>query len=464
MEPLAYQHAGVEYAIGRDHALFGDMPGLGKTAESILLGNLLGAGSTLVVCPASLRLNWQREIRAWSVLEGDHGRASTYPVLKSADGISHVHEYVIISYALLANKGILASILAKNWDHVIYDEAHLLKDPGGNTRTKAMWAVQKVAGRITMLSGTIAPNQPDEVYNCVRLLNHEAIDKASLEDFRRQYYDMGEGWITGPVYDVQKGCWVRKRHWGAVRNVPKNMLDLQRRLRKHIMVRRDKAQVLPQLPSVRWTPTPMEATAAIKKALKHPGWAAAEKLWKLDPDAFQTGNIGVDGEIGTARRLLGEAKVPGVVAYIKDLLEGGSEKVVVAAWHRSVLGELAKALEGYGLVYMDGSTSATNKQRAADQFQLDASTRVILGQTQVIGEGWTLTAAQDIVLAEPEWVPGRNQQVVDRIHRIGQKGSYVQAHIPVVPDTLDERVLGVAVRKERHLHLMLDNQDEIVGL
>jgi SWI/SNF-related matrix-associated actin-dependent regulator 1 of chromatin subfamily A len=440
------------------------MPGLGKTAESILLGNVIEAGSTLVVCPASLRLNWQREVRHWSTLSSDRGRASTYPVLKSADGISHVHEYVILSYALLANKSILAAILAKHWDHVIFDEAHLLKDPKGNTRTKAMWQIAKVAGRITMLSGTIAPNQPDEVYNCIRLLDWTAIDKASLEDFRRTYYAMGEGWITGPVYDVQKGAWVRKRHWGAVRNVPKDMHDLQRRLRSKIMVRRDKADVLPQLPPVRWTPVPMEETSAIRKALKHPGWAEAEKLWKLDPDAFKTGKIGVDGAMGTARRLLGEAKVGPVVSYVEDLLESGSPKVVVAAWHRSVLAELAKGLEKHGLTYMDGSTSAANKQRAVDQFQLDPNTRVILGQTQVIGEGWTLTAAQDIVLAEPDWVPGRNQQVVDRINRIGQTGTYTQAHIPVVPDTLDERVLGLAVAKDRHLHLMLDKVDDGMSL
>jgi SNF2 family DNA or RNA helicase len=168
--------------------------------------------------------------------------------------------------------------------------------------------------------------------------------------------------------------------------------------------------------------------------------------------------------MGTARRLLGEAKVGPVVSYVEDLLESGSPKVVVAAWHRSVLAELAKGLEKHGLTYMDGSTSAANKQRAVDQFQLDPNTRVILGQTQVIGEGWTLTAAQDIVLAEPDWVPGRNQQVVDRINRICQTGTYTQAHIPVVPDTLDERVLGLAVAKDRHLHLMLDKVDDGMSL
>ena len=129
-----YQLAGVEYHLGRDHALFGDAPGLGKTAECILLGNALDARRTLVICPASLRLKWEREIWQWSTQE----KVSTYPILKSRDGVSLEADYVITSYAMLLNKGIRDALLDARWDHLILDEAHAIKDPRGNKRTRVI--------------------------------------------------------------------------------------------------------------------------------------------------------------------------------------------------------------------------------------------------------------------------------------------------------------------------------------
>ena len=455
MTPKQYQHAGVEYAINRDHCLIGDAPGLGKTAEAILLSNAIEAERTLVICPASLRLNWEREVRAWSTIEG----VTTYPVLKARDGISPKHDYVIISYALLNNPSILNALMDQRWDHLVLDEAHALKDPKGNKRTQVICApdlLPSVCGRITMLSGTILPNQPVECYNALRLLDWDAIDRASLDTFRRTYYTMGEGYVRGPVLNPKTQVTEWKLHWSdSVLNVPTNLADLQYRLRRNIMVRRLKEQVLKELPPKQWHPFPMESTTAIRKALKSEGWKQAEKLYDMDPGAFNSG-IPVDGAIATARRELGEAKAPGIAKYVEQLLEDGARKVVVAAWHHTVLKYLKEALHDYGLVFMDGSTSARNKQAAVDAFQDDERVRIILGQMIPLGMGWTLTEAQDVVLAEPDWVPGVNDQMLDRIHRIGQTGSYLIGHIPVVPDTLDERILSTAIVKDKNIYQALD--------
>jgi len=248
-----------------------------------------------------------------------------------------------------------------------------------------------------------------------------------------------------------------KVQWSdKVRNVPTNLDDLQQRLRGHIMVRRLKEQVLPQLPPKQWKMFPLEMTGAIKKALKHPGWKQAEKLYEMGAENFNSG-IPIDGAIATARRELGEAKARKVVEYIKDLIdEEGISKLVVSAWHHSVLDYLREKLAGYGLVYMDGSTSAPNKQAAVDQFQTDVDVKIILGQMLPLGEGWTLTAAQDVVLAEFDWVPGKNDQLLDRVHRIGQEADYVLGHVPVVPDTLDERILSTAIAKDVNIYKALD--------
>lgn len=462
MVPKEYQMAGVEYALAREHCLFGDAPGLGKTAECILTGNAIEAKRTLVVCPASLRLNWEREIWAWSTSE----RVTTYPVLKAKDGVSPDHEFVITSYALLANLDHLKALMDLRWDHLILDEAHALKDPKGNKRTLAICGgvsegveyegIASVSGRITMASGTILPNQPIECYNAVRLMDWDAIDRMSLESFRDYYYDAGEGFVRKKVWDQKAQANVFKLVYSDnVRNVPRRLAELQRRLRSNVMVRRLKEQVLHELPPKQWHPFPIVINADIKRALKHPGWQQAETLYEMDKHAFDSG-IPIDGAVSTARRELGDAKSPFIASYIEELIAEGVQKVVVAAWHRSVLDYLREKLAKHGLVYMDGRTTAANKQKAVDLFQEDDHVKIILGQMIPLGMGWTLTEATDVVLAEPDWVPGVNDQMLDRIHRMGQTGSYVIGHVPVVPDTLDERILSTAIEKDQNIYQALD--------
>lgn len=458
--PYDYQFAGVEYALGRSHCLIGDAPGLGKTGQSILVSNAIGARRTLVVCPASLRLNWQREIYQWSSTED----VTTYPILKSKDGVSLEANYVIVSYDLLRNASIMDAIREVRWDHLVCDEAHYLKDPRGNRRTEALMGpegVASVADRITLASGTILPNQPDECYRAIRLLNWEAIDRASLEDFRSAYYTFGEGWVTGPVEKIDKRtgfpCIVYEPHWSDhVRNVPTNLEDLQYRLRKHIMVRRLKDQVLTQLPPKQWHVFPVEINPQMRKVMKSEAWARAERMYQMDPNSFDRG-APIDGAISTAWKEMGEAKAPLVAAYIEDLLASGVHKVVVSAWHITVLEYLRERLDEYGVCYMDGRTSAAKKQQQVDLFQ-QGEPRIMLGQMLPLGEGWTLTAAQDVVNAEPMSVPSKNEQLLDRCHRPGQEGDYVLGHMPVAVGTLEERFLGNAIVKDQSIFASLDSQ------
>jgi SWI/SNF-related matrix-associated actin-dependent regulator 1 of chromatin subfamily A len=455
-----YQHAGVEYALTRDHAIVGDEPGVGKTAQGIGISNAIGAKKTLVICPASLRLNWEREIWTWSMQEN----VSTYPVMKASDGISTKADYVIISYDLACNNPqLFEAIVAERWDHLVLDEAHALKDYKGNKRTRAIGitggdGIRSACGRLTLLSGTIAPNQPMEVYNPIRLVNWDAIGRASAEDFRNFYYAKGGGMIVGPVLKRDKNgneYTVRELHWSSdVRNQPRNLDDLHARLRKHCMVRRLKSQVLKDLPPKRWHPFPLAMTSDIKRALNRPEWKQAERLYDMDPGAFHAA-VPVDGAISTARLELGLAKAPSVIDYVEELLEEGVEKIIVGAWHREVLALMRKAFAKYGCCYMDGSTGDRTKQAEVDKFQKNPDFRVFLGQMLPLGEGWTLTAAQDVVLAEPYWVPGKNDQLLDRAHRRGQLGS-VTGHIPVVPHTLDEKILGTTIAKDKNINQALD--------
>lgn len=454
-QPFAYQHAGVEYCLYHDHALIGDAPGLGKTIQGILVSNAIEAKRTLVVCPASLRLNWEREIWLWSTIEN----VKTYPILSSKDGTSNQHDYLIISYDLLRNKSIMEGLLDQRWDHLILDEAHLLKDPKGNQRTRMICApdmLPSVVGRVTMLSGTILPNQPIECYNACRLLNWDAIDRMSLETFRNTYYEEGEGFVTVNRYNSKGEIVGTQTKWSSnVRNRPINLEDLQYRLRRNIMVRRLRKDVLPQLPPRQWQLVPMASNAAIRKALKHPGWAKAEEFYMMNPNVFNT-SMPIDGAIATARRLLGEAKAPLAVSYIRDLIESGVDKIVVGAFHIDVLALLREKLAKHGLVYMDGRTTPKQKQQAVDMFQENDEVKIILGQIGPLGMGWSLTRAKDVVLVEPDWVSGNNGQLLDRVIRPGQVADAVLGHVCTVPDSMDERIIGRAIEKDIDIHNTLD--------
>jgi SWI/SNF-related matrix-associated actin-dependent regulator 1 of chromatin subfamily A len=448
-EPFDYQHAGVEYALARPHAIIGDEPGLGKTCQAILISNFLKSSRTLIVCPASLRLNWVREIHKWSNLPTP---IKIYPVLKSKDGTARGTSYLVVSYDLLRNKDLLKAILLEKWDHLILDEAHALKDPAGNKRTRAICAPDGLASqarRLTLLSGTLLPNQPVEVYNAMRLLDWSSIDNMSLAQFREYYYDIGSGFLRvgGKVKYVNN-----------LRNVPRHLAELGERLRGHLMVRRLADDVLPQLPQARWHLFPLIADTNVRKALKHPGWKTVAKLYELDSDQFQRG-IQIDGEVATARRELGEAKAPLVAAYVKELLDSGLKKIVVSAWHISVINILFKLLgPKYGTAVIHGGTIPAKKDEAVYAFQNDEEVSIIIGQMKVIGEGWNLTAAQDVVNAEPDWVPGANEQLIRRIRRIGQKGNNLIGHLPVVPGSLEERIVATAVKKDKVIHEVLDGR------
>lgn len=469
LRPAPYQLAGVEYRLGRQNGAFGDEPGLGKTIECILVSNATQAKRTLVLCPASLRLNWEREIWRWSNLEN----VQTYPVLSAKDGVSLVSDYLILSYDSLRNNSIYSALMEGLWDHLIFDEAHYLKDPKGNMRTarslggrrwnkkEREWDTYKGivsrCGMVTCATGTPMPNQPIEIYNMARLLDWDSISRMTLNEFREYFYVEEDGWVFGPVTKVTaEGSYtVRERHRARVRTKPRRTKELQQRMRGNWMVRRLKSQVLPQLPSQRWTLFPLEDDASIRKAFRHGGWKVLKSLLEMSGEDFDP-TAAIDGQVATARRLVGEAKAPAIAQYCHELLSNAN-KLVVCAWHTSVLDILGEQLARYSVVRMDGKTPPGLKQMMVDKFQDPGSkVRVILGQMQPLGMGWTLTEAQDVVFGEPDWVPGVNQQMLDRVHRIGQKGSHAIGHIPYVPGTIEEVILHRVTQKSSVIHSALD--------
>jgi SWI/SNF-related matrix-associated actin-dependent regulator 1 of chromatin subfamily A len=442
LEYHPFQAAGIEYAIDRPHAIIGDQPGLGKTIQAIGVANELQMERVLVICPASVRIQWLREIAKWSTMRhssnanrGPYSRA----ILRGRDGVDPRAQWTVISYDLARDPTIQAKLLAMEFDMIVLDELHYLKSLDAR-RTKAVFGDPGLADRakkIVGLTGTPLPNRPRECYTAVRSMCWEAIDFLSEDMFRNRY--------NPSIRTPQGGVFER------VGRLP----ELQSRLRCNLMVRRRKMDVLPQLPAVSYQVIPVEETKSIRKAIE------AENLLGIDPKDLTGGsvNLGFDGSISTVRREMGEAMAPRIAEHVGVLMDGGLDKLLLFCWHHMVLDYLEDKLRSWGVTRVDGHTSPTGKARAVKSFQDDPKTRIFLANMLAAGTGTDglQKVCNHIVVGEPSWVPGENEQAVDRLWRMEQKNG-VLAQFLVAPNSVGEYILNVAVNKVRNTDAALDRR------
>jgi SWI/SNF-related matrix-associated actin-dependent regulator 1 of chromatin subfamily A len=367
-------------------------------------------------------------------------------VLNSRNGVSPTAHYVLCSYDLSRNEGIHAALCSRKWDLIILDEVHYLKSTDA-IRTRAVFGGGAVnsrffkyhladyATRIIALSGTPLPNRPRECYTVARGLNWESIDWLSYDRFQFRYNQ------SATLYS------------GATLEEKGRLPELQARLRCNFMVRRMKKDVLPQLPDKRYEMSYIEATGQINEVL------ARERLIDFDPKSMFNPNFKLDGTpIATLRREMGEAKVPRVIEHLRYLLDVVEiEKLVVFTYHNSVMDSIIEAMQKYGVVCVRGGMQSAAKDHSVQDFAY-GKPRVFLGQIDTMeGIDGLQHVCSHVVFAEPAWNPGRNEQCVDRCHRIGQHGNVV-AQFLIVEDSMDEKVLHAVLGKSQSIYESLDKR------
>lgn len=455
-ELAPFQVAGVDYARRRLNTLIGDAPGLGKTPEAICLANEMQAKRVLVICPANIRLQWQAKIREWTTMKWPY---TIYPILKGQHGVNPNAHWTIVSYDLARTPAIGKALAKWEYDLLILDEAHYLKTIDTH-RTRAVFgrhdnepmafeALAHRSERILALTGTPLPNRPREAYTLARGLCFDAIDWMSEDRFRERFNPSRRTERTDAFGRTRVFVDERSGRHG----------ELQARLRSNFMVRREKhgpdgvgyqlrIAHVPSLDIVR-----MEEDTAIRQAL------AAERLLDLDPEDLEGADATFGGEIATVRRMMGIAVAPQAADYVAMCLEGGEDKIVVFAHHREVLSILQERLAKFGVCRIDGSTSVPQRQERVHEFVTNPAKRVMLGNTQAMGTGTDglQEVAWHVVLAEPDWVNGNNQQAIDRLDRGGQTAQ-VQGDLLVAPGSFCEKVLASALRKGQTVHKALDRR------
>ena len=447
---LPYQRAGIAYAMNRDATLIGDEMGLGKTIQAIGLINALEATRVLVICPASLRLNWKRELEKWTTPRLMVGIATSkkFPfenVRIINYDILHCHEEKLRTTA---------------WDIMIVDECHYLKNPKAR-RTKQVFGWGKELKAIPaykriFLTGTPMVNRPIELHPILKSIDPQR---------------WGNWWKFTDRY-----CGAHDNGWSRDVKGASNLDELQDKLRATCMVRRLKADVLTELPAKRRQviELPANGTASVVKreqslASKYRELVAKKKLAvelakasenKEDYEqavAELTEARHVEfTEMAAARKETAIAKIPAVTERLNEVLDAGN-KVVVFAHHHEVIDKLVSNLPPGSTVKLDGRDSMVNRDKAVTQFQENPNVKVFIGGMKAAGVGLTLTAASHVIFAELDWVPGVLSQAEDRCHRIGQTNSVLVQHL-VIEGSIDAAMANTLVNKQDVLDRALDTE------
>lgn len=443
-----FQKADIEYALRRKNTLVGDQPGLGKTPIGICFANEISAKRVLVICPASIRLQWAKRIQEWTTMQWGY---YIHTIVNSQRGVHPNAAWTICSYELARSEAIAKALAKGTYDLLIIDEAHYLKTPDAR-RTQAVFGggrnpvcepLAARCGAILALTGTPLPNRPREAFTLARGLCPEAIDWMSEDSFKDRFNPSRKGEVKDKVTGKTK-IFIDERTG--------RHSELQNRLRANFMTRHLKRDVMPQLKMPVYDIIQLEETGPVKQAL------AAEKLLDLDPDALEGADFSAMGQVSVVRKMMGIALAPQVADYVKMLLDGGEEKIVLFGHHIEVLNIYERALQPYGCVrFFAGQGKANDRKK--EEFIKNPSVQVIMGNLLTLGTGTDglQLVSNHALIGEPSWTPGDNEQAFDRLDRGGQTRT-VQGEIFVAPNSFAERVLASALRKSQTTHKALDRR------
>jgi len=419
-----FQETGAQFLKSHYHALLADEPGLGKTLQAIAAAEMLGLKRILVVCPASVRLNWYQEIR---------------------ECLGSIKGWRVVSY----NEMVLRRVSELSTFHaLILDESHFLKNIDSK-RTQAIFKNKIGVARHCQykwaLTGTPILNRPVELYPLLKTLN-PVFKNMSFSKYGQRY--------CGSYFD------------GRAMNMrgASNLGELAGML-KGFMLRRTKLEVMPELPKRIISRVPLELKPSDLKLIEDAEREIGDRETYISSIRENYSQL---GDLSHLLRLTGNAKIHTVVSYIKDLLET-VKKVVMFAKHRDVIMQIGAQLNRHDIavVYYRGGMSDSEKQDAVNLFRENPFYKVFIGNIQAAGIG--INGLQDkcheVVFAELSWVPGEMSQAIDRVHRIGQQAESVNVHVLHAPGTLESAVLAVNDGKTRVIDKLMGERAgyEILG-
>jgi len=427
-----FQRAGVQYIIDNKYCLLADDMGVGKTIQVLAALKKIAAPTVLIVCPSHLKQHWADEIKLWLGADATiiHTGKDKVPKL----GI------IIVGYQMMKNIHIKKQLhRLMPFAVVVLDEIHYLKNrKSARMRcTLGHWkkeiGVIEGAERIILVSGTPLTNRPVELWTMVLRIFQKRWPHCYMDHVSFTTRFCGGFQLRGVWQD----------------NGATNLVELNHLLRQRIMIRREKETVLPQLPDKIYTLFEVKPDKEAKKALFE------EKEYHENAiRALGKGKLPPLDKMAQLRRILGTSKAKFAATWIEDALEDGVDKFVVFAHHRDAIAILQEKLADYNPVVIHGDVPIKHRADLVHAFQTDPDVRVFIGSITAASEGITLTAASHVAMVEIDWTPGRNEQAIDRCHRIGQDNA-VNAYFFIYEDSLDAHVLKRSLQKGTNIKKVL---------
>ena len=430
--PLEHQKEAIEKLAGSKRFILADDMGLGKTTSTIIAALETGAKKILIVCPASLKINWQREIENYS-------DRSVY--ISEGKNFSIEHDFVIVNYDILKNFYDLKDkdnslITQGNFDLIILDEAHYVSN-GQAARTKLVNSFSKKCERVWLLTGTPMTNRPMNYFNLLSLVESPVSQNWMAYAIR---YCQGYQFMAGT-----------RKIWNVTG--ASNLEELRDRTSRQVL-RRLKTEVL-DLPEKIITPVYLRLKSKLYEGLmgEYYDW------YNKNPDESSSLTVQFS-KLMKVRQVIAEEKIKDTIELAENILEQ-DKKVIIFTNFTETLNRIADHF-GKQAVRLDGSTSKPQRQYAVDQFQDNEKIKVFVGNVKAAGVGITLTAAEAVIINDLSFVPGDLAQAEDRAYRYGQKNS-VSVYYPIFDNSIEGIIYDMVNRKKQNIGTVMGDDLEEKG-
>ena len=431
--PLQHQKEAIEKLAGSRRFILADDMGLGKTTATIIAALETGAKKILIICPASLKINWQREIENYS-------DRTVY--IAEGKKFSTESDFVIVNYDILKNfhdmKDKDKSLLNQSeFELVILDEAHMISNPQAQ-RTKIINHYVKNIKRAWLLTGTPMTSRPMNYYNLLNIIESPVAQNWMAYAIR---YCQGYQFTTG-----------NRKVWNVTG--ASNLEELRDRTSKQIL-RRLKEDVL-DLPDKIISPVYLRL-----KSKEYEELMGDYYDW-FDNKKDESSSLTVQfSKLMKVRKVIANEKTKQTIEFAENIIEQG-KKVIIFTNFTDTLQTIYQHF-GKQAVYLDGSCSKPHRQHAVDEFQDNEKIKVFVGNLKAAGVGLTLTAAEVVIMNDLSFVPAEHAQAEDRAYRYGQK-SNVLVYYPLYENTIEGAIYDILNRKKEIIRTVMgDEQPENSG-
>lgn len=431
IDPYDYQKEGIAYSLVHKRCILGDQPGLGKTCQAIGTVTIAKAYPCLVICPASLKINWQREFKKFAgkqaLILDDNNKATWQRFYEAKCCDIFIVNYESLKKFFVLNvkddsrftmKSITFDPRISLFRSVIIDESHKCKSTK-TQQSKFTEGICKGKEFILELTGTPVVNDNTDLIQQLKIMER-------LEDF------------GGYKHFVDKYCSGPKK--------ASNVKELNWRLWQSCFFRREKAKVLKQLPEKTRQYLEVDITTRTEYKRAENDLISYLRNYKdADDEKIARSLRGeVMVKMGILKAVSARGKIKAAAEFIHDVIDGG-EKLIVFAYLKEVVYELKKIFPK--AVTVTGEDNQSQKQYAVDQFQDNPDCKLIILNYKSGGTGLTLTAASRVAFVEFPWTFSDCEQAEDRAHRNGQKNN-VNCYYFLGKDTIDEYMYQVIQTKK----------------